>query len=321
MPQLRQGDDGVWTLHFEDDEIPDERNAAHDEALPRYVTAFDRVFTKAKDACESEFVKALLRVGGLQDAGWDPYESTQRAIPAMVAVHERLPHGPDYFETARHLQLWTYGHIIEASEPYAILADLLDIASGGFFKPYRFPPVPVYRARQGQPAPPTRPQFFREKLPELERLADEAQEPGALVPIREVWDYELRNAVFHADYSLYGGEVRIPRRAAYSHEQIMMRVNQAIAYHEALAALVKGYRRSYDEPERVLVHPELANEPDEAMTVMIRAGEGAIGLRYVYTAEEVAAGAIPAYLARLYPEEAAAVQADATLVLLPARPE
>jgi hypothetical protein len=204
MAELRRGDDGIWTLHRAENERG-ERNEVHDEALPRYVTAFDRVFTKAEEACESEFVKALIRVGGVQDAGWDPYESTLRAIPAVIALHEQLPKGPEHFETARHLQLWTYGHIIEASEPYAIIADMLDIANGGFFKPYRFPPVPIYKARPNQPAPPTRPQFFREKLPKLERLADAAQLPVSIEPIREIWDYDLRNAVFHADYSWDAG--------------------------------------------------------------------------------------------------------------------
>jgi hypothetical protein len=319
MAELGRGEDGVWTLHREDDEAAD-RNDVHDEALPRYLTAFDGAFTKAEKACESEFVKALLRVGGVQDAGWDPYESTRRAIPAMIGLHQQVPDGPDYFETTRHLQLWTYGHIIEASEPYSILADMLDIASGGFFKPYRFPPVPVYPARPNRPAVPTRPQFFREKLRELERLADEAQEATVLDPIQEVWDYDLRNAVFHADYSLHGGEVRIPGRAAYTHEEIMTLVNRAIAYHEALALLMDAYRRGYEEPKRVLVHPELAREPNESMVVMVREGEGAVGLRYVYRPDEVAAGVIPAYLARLYPDETAAVQADTTLVRLPARP-
>src|SRR5688572_28258360 len=113
----------------------------------------------------------------------------------MIDLHSQVPEGRDHFQTARHLQLWTDAHIIEASEPYAILADMLDIANGGFFKPYRFPPVPIYRVRANQPAPPTRPQFFREKLPELERLAAEVQEEATLEPIREVWDHDLRNAV------------------------------------------------------------------------------------------------------------------------------
>jgi hypothetical protein len=55
------------------------------------------------------------------------------------------------------------------------------------------------------------------------------------------------------------------------------------------------------------------------MVVIVREGHGAVGLRYVYTREQVAAGAIAAWIARLYPDEAAAVQADPTLVLLPSR--
>ncbi len=239
----------------------------------------------------------------------------------MIQLHHQIGDGADDFETARHLQLSTYGHIIEASEPYEILADMLHIAGGGYYAPFRFPDRDVYPPRPGRPPPPTRPATFREKLVELERLADDVGEPGVLDPVREVWDFELRNAVFHADYSLHGSEVRIPRRGgSYSHEEFMTLVNRAIAYHEALAMLVNGYRRGYNEPKRVLVHNESAREPDEAMVVMIREGEGAIGLRYVYTAEEVAAGAIPAHIARLYPDEVEAVRADTTLVRLPARP-
>jgi hypothetical protein len=55
------------------------------------------------------------------------------------------------------------------------------------------------------------------------------------------------------------------------------------------------------------------------MVVMVREGTGAIGLRYVYTPEEIAAGAIPAHIARLYPDELEAVHADPTFVMLPAR--
>jgi hypothetical protein len=276
VAELRRDNDGVWTLDVGELER-EERSEFQDEALPRYLTAFDPVFARAEEACECEFVKALIRVSALQDAGWDPYETTLRAIPAMVEVHSELV-APDerHFEVAKHLELWTYGHIIEASEPYAILADMLHIANGGFFMPGRFPEKPIYPPTDRRPNPPTRPQFFREKLVELERLAREAQLPDALDPVREVWDNNLRNAVFHADYSLYGGEVRTEARV-YSHEDVQRIVNRALAYHNALATLVREHRRGYTEPTRVTVHPDQATEPGEAMYVMVREGTGAIG--------------------------------------------
>lgn len=321
MVDVTRDEAGVWHL---DRNAAEQPNPPYDEALPRYLTAFDAAFVGAAALCESEFVKALLRVGSMQDAGWDPYETTLEAIPAMNKLHDQIPTDtgwPDFY-AARHLQLWTYGHIIEASEPYATIADMLDIASGGYFKPYRFPEINLggKRARD-TPFAPTRPQFFSEKFPQIEKLADAANLPRTLDPIREVWDSKLRNGIFHADYSLHGGAVRLLAKGGYTHEEIMVLINRALAYHEAMANLVRGYRRSYVEPKELPVHTDLARKPNETITVMVRDGEGAIGVRYVHTAEEVAAGAIPAYLARLYPDEVSAVQADPTLVRLPARPQ
>lgn len=325
MAQFKRGDDGTWTVSLDESDEQD-RNEVFDEAVPRYLTAFDPAYTKASEVCESEFVKALVRVSSLQDAGWDPYETTLRAVPLMEQLHAHIPEADEHYETSRHLALWTYGHIIEASEPYAILGDMLDIAGGGWFMaPSRFPDVPIRRPREGESESmiPRRPQrFLDEKLPELERLADAIGDPGVLDPIREVWDRDLRNAVFHADYTIHGSETRIPSRSKrYTHEEIQTLVNRALAYHHALSIMHRAHVESYTEPVGVRVHPEIAGDENEEMVVIVRDGHGAVGLRYVYTAEQVAAGAISAHIARLYPDEAAAVQADPTLVTLPARPE
>jgi hypothetical protein len=115
-------DDGTWTLRIADHEQSkaDQANPLYLEALPRYFTAFDLAFTRARERCEFEFLLSLFRVRGVQDAGWDPYETTLRAIPARRKVHDQI----EEFEAARHLQLWVYGHILEASEPYELLGRL-----------------------------------------------------------------------------------------------------------------------------------------------------------------------------------------------------
>jgi hypothetical protein len=148
-----------------DDTDATDRNEVHDEATVRYMTTFDKVFTAASEKCEAEFVKALLRVWSLQDAGWDPYETTLRAVPAMVDLHELIPTGDQDYETSRHLALWTYGHILEASEPPAMLADLLHIADGGWFTPLRFADVPWRKPRAGEDEfdVPKRPMRFQDE--------------------------------------------------------------------------------------------------------------------------------------------------------------
>ena len=322
MATFHRDEHGVWTVTLDESDSGD-RNDVHDEAVIRYMTTFDKAFTKAADMCEVEFVKALIRVSQLKDAGWDPYETTLRAVPAMIRLHDLIPKGDRDYETSGHLALWTYGHIIEASEPPAMLADMLHIADGGWFHGNRFPDVPVRKnLRPGELFIPTRPQrFLDEKLPVLEELADAAGVPEVLDPIREVWDRDLRNAVFHADYTIHGSEIRLPAKGkAYTHDEIQTLVNRAIAYHEALAMLRKFYVGSYEEAALLPLHPDHVTHPGESAMVLVREGHGAIGVKHAYTAEEVAAGAIAWHLARVYPDEAAAIQADPTLAKLPARP-
>ncbi len=319
MATFARSDDGTWTVALDESER-DNRNPVFDEALTRYLNAIDPAFTKAEEVDEAEFVKALLRVRSMQDAGWDPYETTLRAVPAMMKLHALIPDGDEWYETSRHLALWTYGHVVEASEPYAILADMLDIASGGFFRADRFPDKPLRPARQGELWPPKRPQRYDEKLVQLERLAEAAGLVNALVPVKEIWDRELRNAVFHADYTFHGSETRIPREGkTYTHDEIQTLVNRALAYHEALAVLRRAYRAGYTAPTVVRVRARNEREQDESAIVMVRDGVGAIGLKHSYTAEEVAAGAIPWHIALLYPNEAAALRGDPTLAHFPAR--
>ena len=56
----------VWTMTLEPSDVQD-RNEEHDEAVVRYMTIFDKAFTKASETCEAEFVKALLRI--MEDVG------------------------------------------------------------------------------------------------------------------------------------------------------------------------------------------------------------------------------------------------------------
>jgi hypothetical protein len=148
MATFSRGDDGTWTVALDDTDATD-RSEVHDEAVVRYMTTFDKAFTAGSEKCEAEFVKALLRVWSMADAGWDSYETTLRAVPAMVRLHDLIPSADEHYETSRHLALWTYGHIIEASEPPAMLADLLHIADGGCFHAAAFRGRAVAQAEAG----------------------------------------------------------------------------------------------------------------------------------------------------------------------------
>jgi hypothetical protein len=303
---LTRNDDGSWVLRVDEDERPhlEKSHPAYYEALPRYLTALDPAFARARERCEFEFLLSLFRVRSVQDAGWDPYETTQRAIPALIEVHAEIKD----FEAARHLQLWIYGHILEASEPYEILANLIDVARGGRFNIRRFP------ARSGG-----RQQSPGRKIAQIEEASAAAGLPIVVTPLRESWDRGLRNAIFHADYTLSGGEVRtLSPMHVYTHDEVMTLVNRALAYHDALAGLYQTHLRSYSESRLISVHPEFSGASEERAAVIVREGYGAVGLKDAWTAEQIRAGKIPHRIGRFSPEEWALLDSDPTLALLPA---
>jgi hypothetical protein len=193
MAELIRGEDGTWRL---DGATSDEAASEHGKTQPRYLTAIDRVFATAKAQSEFDFLHCLIPVFSLQEAGWDPYETTIRAVASTLELIEDAGD----FEKARHLQLWLWGHIVEASAPYELLARLIAVCSGERPRQTHFPD-----SERGLPQSPA------QKIDALRAAACKLDLGDLIGPLIEVWDRDLRNAVFHADYTLYGGVVRIPR--------------------------------------------------------------------------------------------------------------
>ena len=286
---LTRNADGTWTVELINEEERgafERRDPAFREALPRYLTALDPAFTRARECSEFESLMTLFRFRGIQPIGFDPYETTLRAIPALIRVHDEMGDR----EGARHLELWIYGHIIEASEPYEILMNLIEVSQGGRSQLSRFPPD-----QRGVP------QSVGRKIEQLRAAAARAAMPEIMIPLEEIWDREFRNAIFHADYALYEDGVRILTPGGglvYQPERVASLVNRALAYHSASASLYEAHIRSYTEPKEIATHPEFTRGRSERALVIVRQGYGAVGLRDAFTAEEVAAGQIPWYVVR-----------------------
>jgi hypothetical protein len=309
MPPVRD-QNGTWSLVIVDENdraTQESSDPSYLEALPRYLTLFDPAFIKAKERSEFAFIQTLLAVRGLQDPGWKPYETSLSAINEICAVHAKA----ESYTAKRHLELWLFGHAVEASEPYEILANLIDISQGGTFHTARFPPN-----EKGVP------QFVDHKIAQLEKAAKSAGMPGVVTPLQEVWDRELRNAIFHSDYSLHGGEVRFTKAgilSSYGHDKIVILVNRALAYFTALRWLRSHHISSYTEPKEVAVHPLNAGAPNERAIVMVREGHGAIGLKDAWTEEDVRAGRFHWRIAHYSEEERQLADADPMRTSFPAR--
>jgi hypothetical protein len=284
-------DDGTWSFTEEAKSKLDDSGfkKIYLDSTLKYLGCFSPAFEKAKATSEFEFILSLLRVRGVQDTGWDPYETTAQMIPTMVSLYEKA----ETYEAERHLQLWIYGHIVEASEPYEILMNMVRVARGFRFKAHCFP-----SRKNGAPQSPG------EKIRQIKHEAVPVGLITITTPLEEIWNREFRNAIFHSDYSFSGKEVRTTRPlACYSHEQIMTYVNKALAYHEALERIYHINISSYREPKMIDVHPGFARRDGEKAWVMVRENYGVIGLRDTLEYHDEGKGMIQWKVGRFSPEE------------------
>ena len=299
MPQLQRDETGYWRVVDADDNTPESFLGA----LDRQLNALEPLFIRAKAVSEFEFVFCLLRFRGAEDAGWQPYETSLRAIPAI----SNLARDADV-EASKHLAMWLYGHAMEASEPYELLANLLNVIGGQRYNSLsNFPP----RGNR-TPSP-------GEKISQLHETAERHGFPEAFPPLVETWDRHFRNAAFHADYSVTRDELRIlnPNRR-YTWVQFDALVNGAIGYHTAFSSIYKHHVQSYSEAVTIPVHPGWSPDPTERAVTIVRQDYGLVGIKDAWTRDQVRLeGRIPFRIGTFTRADLALLDADPTLALLP----
>lgn len=281
-----------------DKNVPSSWNKDYKEAVIRYLNFLDPLFEKARKTSEWDFVLTLLRFRGIQDAGWDAYENSLEAVEAVMDMEKRLRG-----DVKLNIFLWLYGHIVEASEPYETTANLLNICLDEAYRAYNFPKIKTLKGY--------RPQSPSEKINYLEKLAKKANMTNVINPMKEVYDSDLRNAVYHSDYAVYKGEVRLsnPDKIISAHDTLVL-LNRALAYHEICKNLIQGYRSGYNKPKFIDVPHYFSKEEGMKAALIIRKGYGLIGVRSTWTKEEVASGKIPFYLGRYLPYEQKYIDKD-----------
>ena len=260
--------------------LPNSWNENYAQSIVKYLNCLEPLFEKAQKKSEFQFILTLLRVRGIQGAGEDPYENSVETIDTLMGLEKKIK------SRARlNVFLWVYGHIIESSEPYEIIANLLNIRLGQNYRLFNFPFIKI---RYGY-----RPQYPFEKIKYLEQLATKAQMPSVLEPIKEIIDRDLRNAVFHSDYSVSFGEVIInkPRRI-YSKAETLTLLNKALAYHETMKNLIGTYTKSYQKPKKIKVSPSFNPDPEARAQVIVRKNYGVIALKAAWSKKKIKAGEV-----------------------------
>lgn len=298
---LYKEESGKWKA----DKIPEDFNPIYADSLERYFNYLDPLFEQAQKTSEFEFILSLLSIHGLQDAGWDPFETTQDIFEIVHKLNKKIK----YQDEQLHIFLLLYGLIIEASFPYELLANLLNVISGERYK-YNFPDKKTGRTYT--------PQTPSEKINSLITIAKKLGLESSLTPLQEIYDRDLRNAIFHSDYCLYNDELRLPRQSRiYSVSAISELINKTLAYYETINNLVKVYKSSYKIPKVISVHPDFSGDPEEKAITIIRKNTGVIGIKDNWTLEQIQSGKIPFNLSRLLPYEQKMLNENPFLTELP----
>jgi len=295
--------EGKWEFAI----IPKKFSPIYRDSAIMYMNNFSPLFEEAKIKSEFEFILTLLRFRGKQNEGPDTWENTRSVINSLMKLMRKIK---DY-ETRRYLSLWLYCHIVEASEPYEITANPINIVNGKRYNRNNFPDE--QRGRY------TIPLSIGKKIDKLDELFNEINMPNSIFPFNDVFDRDLRNAISHSDFALHGGEVRIHKgtRKIYSHDETEALINKALAYFRAFEFLISFHISEYQTPKIISVHPEFSEDPKERAITIIRKGYGLVGIKDNWTEEELRKRQIPFRLGRFYRHELDLLKKDPFLTILP----
>lgn len=170
---------------------------AYEEMMLKCLNAVDKLYVHAKSVSEFEFVASLLRVDGLRDAGWDTFETIQDVFRTFNFLKNKCEN-----RQSAYLALFVYGLIFEASEPYEILANLLNTVEGRSYNINNFPDQPDQYGRLLSQHPNAK----------IDQLKKRAKKMGHdLSFFDDFTDSKLRNAIFHCEYTVYWPHIRTMR--------------------------------------------------------------------------------------------------------------
>jgi hypothetical protein len=280
----KRDENGIWHIEADAQTV----HPTYSSALAASLNGLDPLFIKAKQKSEFEYIITLIRTFSLSDAGWD----TLKNLEEVFEIFNEIKKIKKEYRTTIHFSLFIYGLITEASEPYEIIANLINVASGDRARALNFPDEVNTLTKKSTPQHPKK---------KIDQIISRARQIGVdLKFMGDLIDSPLRNAVFHSDYTVHGAEVRInkPHPKIYSEEDRVSIANRALAYYESLMRLYYLHIQEYDKPVLIDPHPDFQRYQNEKVQIIVRKDYGVTGIKDNLTKTEIAGGKIPFRLGR-----------------------
>jgi hypothetical protein len=208
------------------------------------------LFEAAKARDEFEFGCTLLRVRGMESAGWDPFVETSRLVEDLLT----LSSAPLVGHTKVRLGLLLYSHLTEVGAIYDVLANLTRVIAGERYVTDPF--LDLARNRKGEVQFLSTPGTVRGLKGMLEDVGH-----GGLVEVIDWFFYSpVRNAFAHADYTLHEDKFRssdwFEVGGIRTRELPLVTVadlfNRALGFYGVFMDEYEGQRRGYTANKVVL---------------------------------------------------------------------
>lgn len=239
--------------------------------VEEYMAVFEPLFRKAFEVSEFNVIMTILAMRGVSDDGWEPFENTQ-AVFEEIYRQQRKFRGTLGF----NINLWTYLHLIESSEHYEIIANLVNTVKGKDYvianhKNKKFANLKV-----------------EQKIGRLKSVVRRTDFENVYQPFEAAFDGRLRNAIGHGDYAIKSsGRVGVTivddsgYPTIYELQKVNDFINRAVALHVVIRSLIKHYRSYYKESVVIKSSPTFGRGTAIDVTLIVRKKYGVIGFRCI----------------------------------------
>ena len=243
----------------------------YSQFVEEYMEAFEPLFKKAFDVSEFNVIMTILAMRGMSDGGWDPFENTQDVFEE-ICKQQRKFRGSLGF----NINLWTYLHLIESSEHYEIIANLVNTVKGKDYiianhKNKKFANLKV-----------------EQKIDRLKLIARGTDFENVYQPFESAFDARFRNAIAHGDYAIKStgrSGVTIADDAGYPTIYELQRtndlINRAVALHVVIRSLIKHYRSYYKSSTVIKSSASFGHGAPIDVILIVRKRYGVIGFRCI----------------------------------------
>jgi len=243
----------------------------YSDFVAEYTEIFEPLFRKAFEVSEFNLIMTILAVRGMSDDGWNPYENTENVFEEVYKQQDKFRGSLGF-----NINLWMYQHLIECSEHYELIANVLNTTQGKDYIVANHVNKKYANLK------------VQQKIDRLKSIARGTDFEDIAVPFEKAFDKRFRNAIGHGDYAIKStgrAGVTIADDSGfptiYELQKTNDLINRAVALHVVIRSLVSHYRSQYEKSIVIKSSASFGRGTPIDITLIVRRNHGVIGIRCI----------------------------------------